>query len=641
MLSRAYSLIEIKSLEEETRSIRGVATTPSPDRLGDIVEPLGVSFKSPLPLLWQHKHDQPVGHVWFDKPTKAGITFRAELAKIAEPGRLRDRLEDAWQHLKANLVRAVSIGFMPRDSEPINPKEPWGALRFLKSEVLELSLVTIPANEDATITQVKSIDEALRAASGHERRIVYLPGAAGLTRRQAKEGSAMKTLAEQIAAFEASKTNKTTRMNEIMQKTVDEGRSTDAAEQEEFDTLEQEIEAIDADLKRLSSIDRLNRANARPVQGVNDPARAAAARGGSAIQIRQTLPPATAFTRYVMALAASRGNRLEAAEFAKRWHDSTPEVETVLRAAVSAGTTTDADWAQPLVTYRQMADELIELLRPATIVGRIPGLRRVPFMVKIPVQTQGSLVNWVGEALPKPVSELKFTQIQLDVNKVAGIVVLSDELVRLSTPSAEETVRTDLVAQVAQFIDAEFIDPANAAVAGISPASILYGVAGIPSSGTGAQDLRTDLQALFNAFITANLGIPDAVWIMNETLALQIAMLQNPLGQSEFAGMGLRGGTLMGLPVVTSQAVPAGLMILVKASEILLADDGGVTIDASREATLAMDSAPAAGAAATFSLWQNNCVGIRAERWITWRRRRDQAVAFITGANYTGAVVTP
>jgi HK97 family phage major capsid protein/HK97 family phage prohead protease len=637
MLSRAYSLLEVKSLEEETRSIRGTATTPAPDRLGDIVEPLGVNFATPMPLLWQHRHSEPVGHVWFDPPTKNGITFRAELAKVDEPGKLKDRVTDAWQHIKAGLVRAVSIGFRALESEPLNPKDPWGPIRFLKSEVLELSLVTIPANAEATIHEVKSIDQALRAASGRERRVVHLPGAAGINSKRKVEGSAMKTLAEQIAAFEATKTNKAARMNEIMQKTVDEGRSTDAAEQEEFDTLEQEIAAIDADLKRLSSIDTINRANARPVPGASDPIRPTEVRR-SVIQVKQELPKATAFTRYVMALAAARGNRLEAAEIAKRWHNSTPEVEMVLRAAVLPGTTTDADWAQPLVTYRQMADELIELLRPATILGRIPGLRRVPFMVKIPVQTQGSLVNWVGEAAPKPVSELKFGMIQLDVNKVAGIVVLSDELVRLSTPSAEETVRTDLVNQVAQFLDIEFIDPANAAVAGISPASITNGITGIPSSGTGAQDLRNDLQALFNTFINANLGIPDAVWIMNETLALQIAMLQNPLGQSEFAGMGLRGGTLMGLPVVTSQAVPAGLMILVKASEILLADDGGVTIDASREATLQMDSAPVAGTAATFSLWQNNCVGIRAERWITWRRRRNEAVAFVTGANYTGAV---
>lgn len=634
MLNRAYSLLEVKSVDVDKRELRGIATTPTADRLGDIVEPLGVSFKTPLPLLWQHKHDQPVGHVYFDKPTKSGITFRAELANVEEPGKLKDRIDEAWQSVKAGLVGAVSIGF--RALEAAMMKD--GGLRFLKSEVLELSLVTIPANADATIHTVKSIDHQLRAALGIAQPVVYLPGAAGSIQPKQKEAGAMRTLAEQINAFETSKATKADRMTSIMQKAADEGRSTDEAEREEFDTLERELEAIDSDLKRLSVLEKANKTAAKPVNG-GSPDRAAESRGGGIIQIKQDLPKGTSFTRFVMALAQARGNRMEAAEIAKKWHDSTPEVETVLRAAVTAGTTTDPDWAQPLVAYRQMADEFIELLRPATILGRIPGLRRVPFNIKIPVQTGGSLVNWVGETAPKPVGELAFVMIQLDVNKVAGIVVLSEELVRLSTPSAEAIVRQDLVAQIAQFLDAEFIDPANAAVAGVSPASILNGVAGIPSSGTDAAAAGADLAALQAAFTNANLGAGTAVFITTEIIVQQLAGLSNPLGQPVYPGL-QTGNTLNRATVVASQAVPAGIIAEILPNEILVADDGGVTIDASREATLQMDNAPTAGGAATFSLWQNNCVGIRAERFITWRRRRDQAVAYITGANYTG-VTTP
>jgi hypothetical protein len=78
-------------------------------------------------------------------------------------------------------------------------------------------------------------------------------------------------------------------------------------------------------------------------------------------------------------------------------------------------------------------------------------------------------------------------------------------------------------------------------------------------------------------------------------------------------------------------------MILVLANEILLADDGTVTIDASREASLQMDSAPDSPPSATtvlVSLWQNNMIGIKAERFINWQRRRAQAVAWIDGAKY-------
>lgn len=96
-MNRAYSVLQVRSVDEDARIIRGIATSPTPDRMGDIVEPLGVSFKNPLPLLWQHRHDQPVGTVKFDTPTKDGITFEASLVQIDEPGKLKDRVDEAWQ----------------------------------------------------------------------------------------------------------------------------------------------------------------------------------------------------------------------------------------------------------------------------------------------------------------------------------------------------------------------------------------------------------------------------------------------------------------------------------------------------------------------------------------------------------------
>jgi HK97 family phage prohead protease len=130
--------------------------------MGDVVEPLGVEFKNPLVLLHQHDHRSPIGTVRFDKPTKAGITFTAEIAKIAEPGPLKDRVDLAWGEVKAGLVRAVSIGFRPLEMNFMDE----GGIRFVRSEVIELSLVSIPANADATITEIKSIDAGYRAASG-------------------------------------------------------------------------------------------------------------------------------------------------------------------------------------------------------------------------------------------------------------------------------------------------------------------------------------------------------------------------------------------------------------------------------------------------------------------------------------------
>lgn len=157
MIRRAYSKIEIKAVNEDRRIFRGLATTPTVDRVGDIVEPMGVKFKNPLALLWQHNSEKPIGKVRFSQPTEAGIEFEAEIPVIDEPGTLKDRVDEAWQSIKLGLVGAVSIGFRAIEYSFMEN----GGIRFSESEVYELSAVTIPANSQALISSVgKSLDAA-------------------------------------------------------------------------------------------------------------------------------------------------------------------------------------------------------------------------------------------------------------------------------------------------------------------------------------------------------------------------------------------------------------------------------------------------------------------------------------------------
>lgn len=148
----AYSMLEVKSLDDDKREITGIASTPEPDRSGDIVESLGASFAPVIPFLWQHRSDSPVGEARLGKPTKSGIPFKATIARIDEPGVLKDLLDMAWQSVKARLVKGVSIGFRPLAYDYMSE----GGIRFKELEIFELSLVTIPANASATIQSLKA-----------------------------------------------------------------------------------------------------------------------------------------------------------------------------------------------------------------------------------------------------------------------------------------------------------------------------------------------------------------------------------------------------------------------------------------------------------------------------------------------------
>lgn len=157
-MQRAFALIEGKAAVERAPGkfiIRGIATTPTPDRYGDVVEPMGAVYKLPLALLWQHRAEQPVGTVTKAGSTPAGIPFEAELPDIKE-GTLGTRIQEAIASVEAGLVRAVSIGFrpLPDGMEVLDPQT--YSIRFTAWEWLELSLVTIPANAEATIEAAKA-----------------------------------------------------------------------------------------------------------------------------------------------------------------------------------------------------------------------------------------------------------------------------------------------------------------------------------------------------------------------------------------------------------------------------------------------------------------------------------------------------
>jgi HK97 family phage major capsid protein len=353
------------------------------------------------------------------------------------------------------------------------------------------------------------------------------------------------------------------------------------------------------------------------------------------------------FARYAMALANCKGNRFEAAQYAKDvWGDGADDVVAQLRrnvprnmkAAVAAGDTSTSGFASELFEPTNLVSEFLELLRPATLIGRINGLRMVPFNIKVPTQTGGGTYAWVGEGQPKPLTAAAFGQATLDVAKAAGIIVLTEELVRYSSPSAEALVRDEMIQGIARFLDAQFIDPAVAAVSGVSPASITNGVTGTAASGTAESNARADINALLGTMAAANYPLGQIVLITTEAIAFTLGGLVNALGQPSFPGLSVTGGSLRGVPVVTSNSVGAQI-VAVHTPSVLIADEGGVEIDMSREASVQMSDTPDSfesvdGDTVMVSLWQMNMVGLRAERFINWKKARATSVGRIHTVAY-------
>lgn len=663
MLQRAYAQLEVRAVSgdgEDERTFEGMATTPATDRMGDVVDPMGAKFKNPLPLLHQHDSEKPIGTVRFKRATPDGIEFTATIAKVKDPGPLKDRVDTAWGEIKAGLVRAVSIGFRILEDGIEALKN--GGLHFTAIEIMELSTVTIPANAEATITNIKSFDLGLPAASGLPV-VKSLPGVSGPTPKpQARKGATMRTASETIDDFKAQMATKVAKMGSIMTASNDSGETMDAAQAEEYDTLTAEVDSIQAQLKRAENLERVQALTATPVSrtiivqpaDVLDPqANRDTGRIEPVVRSVERVGPGIRMARIARSIIYAKMVGRDPITVAQEQYPNDADVNQVVRstfskAVVPAGNTIDPTWAGALISHEGGAvADFIAFLRPMTILGQfgtgnVPSLRNVPFRVPLVGQTSGGAGYWVGEGKAKPITKFDFSRTHLEPLKVATIAVLTQELITSSSPNAEIIVRDALVEALRARLDIDFIDPAKAATAGVSPASVTNGVVPIPSTGNDALSVRADIKAAYAAYVAGNNALRGGVWVMSGNLAASLGMMVNLLGQPEFSEIDRTGGSLAGFPVITSDYCPPADVFLVNAPEIYLGDEGGFAVDMSREASLEMLSNPVGdaiagvgGAAGTIiSLWQENCVGLKAERVINWAKRRPEAVVVLSAVSW-------
>jgi HK97 family phage prohead protease/HK97 family phage major capsid protein len=688
---KAWSRLTIKSVDEEMRVIEGIATTPTTDRAGDIVEPKGAVFDTPvdIPLLWQHDREQPIGRVFSASVSDAGISIKARIAKDVLPF-----IDDAWALIKSGLVRGLSIGFQPVEFAFLKETD---GVHFTKWNWLELSAVTIPANTDASIQAIKSSDQALqRAVSGNDAargvvRIAVTPGAPGSSPRPAIPPTPtlsgvpkVKTITEQVTAFEAKR-----QATEIMNKAGDEGRTLEKAEKEEHDTLTDELKEVDEHLVRLRDREKSAIASAKPVPrfdvtgNSDDPAdagtnaRSGGAKGLQTIFARDSVPKELAYVLHVKCeiLARLENNGSTPLDIAKSYYPDMQQLHNVLQAEKGMGTTMqkafinhmimkanvtgmnvgDAAGGGALAQYQLYSGDFVEWLRPQTIVGKfgtgnVPALRKVPFMVSIAGQTSGGSGYWVGEGKPKPLTSFGFARTTLAMTKVANIAVVTEEQLRASTPSADMLLRDALSGALIERIDRDFIDPDAAGTANVQPASITYGATTAAASGVINSAVVTDLQTLYSPVLGNNINPAGLVLIMSARTALALSMAIDSLGRQVFPDISMQGGTLKGIPVIVSQYAdfgggnsPAsnGVIVLVSAPDIWLADDGAISIAVSNQASLQMLDNPTNDSVTPtpttmVSMFQTDSVALRAERFINWARRRTGVVSYLTNVAYNG-----
>lgn len=462
-------------------------------------------------------------------------------------------------------------------------------------------------------------------------------------------------LQEQIKRLMETRTAKALELEGVQKKALDEGRTKDESEREAFKGLTADIGQIDAELADLRQLEAMQVEKGVPAAGGN-PAAAAGARGaiatGGAPAIHMSKDTDEAFkgqnyTRLVIAKALARINDTNPVfEAQRRWGQLNPTLVNIIKAnEVPGGGTGAAEWGHELATANnRYTGDFIEFLYAATVYDKLP-LRNAPANVVIKGMDGAATGYWVGESKAIPATTMDFMDVTLTRLKVAALAVISNELIKDSSPAAEMLVRDGLVAASSQRVDLTFLSAA-AGVAGVSPAGILNGVTPIATAGNDADGLRADIKALYAPFLAAK-NATGLQLVTSPTLAKSIQLMNNALGQTDFPNINTGGGSLLGDPVVTGDNVNPAWLVLLKPSDIYRIGDTGVEVSVSREAMIEQSTVPTgatdtpvAASQAMTSMFQSESTAIKVVRPINFAKRRASAVAYVNDAAY-GAPVVP
>tara|TARA_Y100000004_G_scaffold172557_1_gene209500 strand:+ start:435 stop:1193 length:759 start_codon:yes stop_codon:yes gene_type:complete len=153
-----------KKINRENGTYSFVASTENSDRYGDVINQKGWSLeaynRNPVVLLNHNSNSLPIG--------KGKVEIKDGQLMIDVEFDQEDELaRKVESKVKNGYINAVSVGFNPIESKRRSelPKEhkAFGkrGMYFEKSELLEVSIVTIPANSDATAKQFNAIEKRI------------------------------------------------------------------------------------------------------------------------------------------------------------------------------------------------------------------------------------------------------------------------------------------------------------------------------------------------------------------------------------------------------------------------------------------------------------------------------------------------
>jgi HK97 family phage prohead protease len=636
------------------------------DRLRTVLEPDGwqlANFKrNPIALL-NHNPDAIIGS--WENIRVEGKALRARFAP-AEEG-TSPRVDEIRSLVRQKILRAASVGFRivgtPREGER-------GVVIYPQNELLEVSLVSVPANP-AALAAARSLNVSRetialvfgKSAMQDERDDHVSPGKSAATQIRSSRGNrTMTQIAERIEAAQSSHVAARDAL-ETHLATLDNENVSDAQMQrtKELNAQASRSAELLAVLRQSEVHVAANTAAAHTGKPPGLPALVA----GTNNQIHTGRPFAAPKKElkpldYLFRAAAVMTKHGSYQGGSRPLTDTIREgygedvvlkayLDVVTRAASIPADTTTVGWAKELV--ETSIGEYFDALLPMAVY---PALRsfggRYSFgrsgQISLPTRSTTPTVAgaFFAQGAPIPVKQAAFTAVVLVIKKMGVITVMTREIREHSIPALEGILRQAMQEDTQGALDAVLLDAG--AVTSIRPAGLLNGATtAAGTAGGGIAAVIADIKGMFGSLITATAGnVRVPVWIMNPAQAIALTLTQNAGGDFPFSNE-VNGGRFRGYPLIQSTVLTPGTVVLLDAADFFSASGDDPRIDVSDQAVLHMeDTTPlqiATGAQGsgvlatpTRSLWQTDCIGIRLILDVNWQMRRTGMVITRTAVTW-------
>lgn len=620
-----------KAVASEGNGLEFVLSDATVDRYGDVVEPKGWDlawFKQNPIALFGHSASFPIG-TWSNVRVE-GDRLIAKL-NLAARG-TSARIDELIALVEQGVLRAVSVGFIPRKSSPMDPEKPYNGTRFLQQELLETSLVSVPANP-AALSVAKSMnlsDETLTLAFGEQAEILRRgmeSGEQAETPPQRARGKSMKTLSQRIEDAQNDLNTKRDRLVEL-----------NGVDTLDLDAIEELTDQITVQERTVSA---LKASEAKIGLSASEPGKVPAQPRRPLGLGQKDVNGLDLLIRAVAVRGISHFSNKSVDQVLEERYPGHEATAIISKADQTIGTTTVSGWASEVVQTAYA-----DFLQALTGYSIYPALRDrgigLSFdgngTVSIPSRTAGGAGGgFVAEGSPIRVGRITTAATTMTPKKLGVIVPFSRELAKRSTPTIESLVRQAILEDTAAILDAALLDATASSTA--RPAGLLNGVSAA-ASGYGGGDYQAvieDFKALLAPFITAN-AADNITVIMNPAQGFAASMMVG--GDGKF---GWFSEVAKRVTILESTHATAGRLIAIRNSDFATALGDAPEFDVSEQATVHMeDTTPleiVSGTGPTTadpvrSFFQTATIGVRMLMDVSWKMRRSGMVSWIDTTSY-------